>query len=128
MFSGLHPIYKGILLAFTGYTAFAVSDICAKWLAEQGYSLYQIIAIDCLIAVGLLLALSPFVPVLWSLLETLYQWERPFLVDDDKLLGRFPELASSLDVAVAETAKMVSSLARGETPHGTVAALDQYPR
>lgn len=59
MFSALSPTYKGILLALTGYTAFSVADICAKWLT-QSYSIYQVIVIDSAFACALLLALSPW--------------------------------------------------------------------
>ncbi len=58
MFSALSPTYKGILLALTGYTAFAVADICAKWLAGH-YSIYEIICVENALAVVLLLAVSP---------------------------------------------------------------------
>jgi nucleoside-diphosphate-sugar epimerase len=53
---------------------------------------------------GLLRALSPFVPLLGELLETLYQWERPFLVEDMKLRARFPGLGTPLARAIEETA------------------------
>ncbi len=58
MFSALSPTYKGILLALLGYTAFAIADICAKWLARY-YSIYEIIAFENGLAVLFLLAFSP---------------------------------------------------------------------
>lgn len=58
MFSGLTPTYKGILLALTGYSAFAMADACAKWLMQY-YSVYQVIAIENMIALVLLLAFAP---------------------------------------------------------------------
>ncbi len=49
--------------------------------------------------------LSPFVPLFRELLETLYQWERPFLVDDSLFRRRFPTVGSSLERAAASTAR-----------------------
>jgi nucleoside-diphosphate-sugar epimerase len=49
--------------------------------------------------------LSPFVPLFREILETLYQWDRPFLVDDSKFRARFPGLATSLDAALDATAR-----------------------
>ena len=63
MFSGLSPTYKGILLALMGYTAFAITDICAKWLSAE-YSVYQIIVAQNGIACVLLVAFSPFLVVI----------------------------------------------------------------
>lgn len=57
MFNALSPTYKGIILALSGYTAFAIADICAKWLAQY-YSIYQIIHIEGLVSLVILLALS----------------------------------------------------------------------
>lgn len=59
MFSGLSPTYKGILLALGGYTAFAVADICAKWLSAH-YSIYQVICFENGLACALLLLFAPF--------------------------------------------------------------------
>ncbi len=42
-----------------GYTAFAITDICAKWLSAE-YSVYQIIVAQNGIACVLLVAFSPF--------------------------------------------------------------------
>jgi drug/metabolite transporter (DMT)-like permease len=58
MFSSLSPTYKGILLALTGYSAFAVADICAKWLMQY-YTVSQVICIENILAVVLLVILSP---------------------------------------------------------------------
>lgn len=52
----------------------------------------------------LLLALSPFVPLFGELRETLYQWERPFLVDDAPFRARFPGVGTALADAVRATA------------------------
>jgi drug/metabolite transporter (DMT)-like permease len=57
MFSHLNPVYKGILLALVGYTAFAFSDTCTKVLLSR-YSIYQVITIDNVIAALLLLTIS----------------------------------------------------------------------
>ena len=51
--------------------------------------------------------LSPFVGLFRELLETLYQWERPFLVDDSRFRARFPGVGVTLEVAVRETARAV---------------------
>lgn len=44
--------------------------------------------------------LGPFVSLFGELSETLYQWDRPFLVDDTAFRARFPGLATDLDGAV----------------------------
>jgi len=49
-------------------------------------------------------ALGPVVPLLGELRETLYQWDRPFLVDDARFRARYPGLASTLEQAAAGTA------------------------
>lgn len=49
-------------------------------------------------------ALAPVVPIFRELKETLYQWDRPFLVDDGPFRARFPGLATSLEDAVRQTA------------------------
>lgn len=49
----------------------------------------------------LLRLLSPFVPFFGEVLETLYQWERPFLVDDQAFLTRFARQRTSVEEAVA---------------------------
>jgi hypothetical protein len=40
-------------------------------------------------------ALAPLPGLLGELSETLYQWDRPFLVDDRRFRMRFPGLAAS---------------------------------
>jgi hypothetical protein len=57
-------------------------------------------------AVGraMLLLLSPVVPLFRELLETYYQWDRPFLVDDSKFRARFPNLPTPLEAALDATA------------------------
>jgi nucleoside-diphosphate-sugar epimerase len=52
----------------------------------------------------MLALLSPVVPIFRELLETFYQWDRPFLVDDSKFRARFPNLATSLEAALDATA------------------------
>lgn len=46
---------------------------------------------------------GPFVPLLGELRETLYQWDRPFLVDDRKFRARFPGVGATTAQAVADT-------------------------
>ena len=41
--------------------------------------------------------MGPFPGLLGELGETLYQWDRPFLVDDQRFRARFPGLATPLD-------------------------------
>lgn len=57
MLKSLTNTQQGLVLALTGYSAFAVSDSCVKWLTDY-YSIYQIIAIDTLLAGLMLLAFS----------------------------------------------------------------------
>jgi drug/metabolite transporter (DMT)-like permease len=59
MISHLSNTQKGILLALAGYTSFAMSDACAKWLTLH-YSVYQVIAMDTGVATLILLALAPW--------------------------------------------------------------------
>lgn len=54
-------------------------------------------------------ALGPVVPMLRELGETLYQWDRPFLVDDGAFRSRFPGLATPLDRAAEEVAASVAT-------------------
>jgi drug/metabolite transporter (DMT)-like permease len=58
MFKHSSPVYRGIALALTGYTAFAFSDTCTKVLLGR-YNIYQVITIDNVIAALLLLAIAP---------------------------------------------------------------------
>lgn len=63
--------------------------------------------------------LSPFASIAREMLETLYQWDRPFAVDDSKFRARFPEIGADVDDAVAGTAE----LARPAAPsHGSGSA------
>lgn len=67
MFNHLTNTHKGMLLALFGYTAFSFSDTSVKWLSEQGYSIYQIIAVDTAIGAALMLAFAPMLGGLASL-------------------------------------------------------------
>ena len=64
-------------------------------------------------------ALAPFVPLMRELKETLYQWDRPFRVDDARFRARFPGFATSLDEAVRATVAAV------QAPH-RLAARSQF--
>lgn len=55
MFLHLSPSLRAMIIAFAGYTAFAWSDASVKFLAEQGYSIFQIITVDTAVGVILLL-------------------------------------------------------------------------
>jgi nucleoside-diphosphate-sugar epimerase len=66
-------------------------------------------------------ALGPFVGLFGELRETLYQWDRPFLVDDSRFRVRFPGVGATLDEAVAES---VSSAARPADPRASRSAPD----
>jgi drug/metabolite transporter (DMT)-like permease len=57
MFKQINPVYKGILLALFGYTAFSFSDTCTKFLVSH-YPIYQVITIDNAVAALFLLAIS----------------------------------------------------------------------
>lgn len=57
----------------------------------------------------LLRLLAPVVPLFAELKETLYQWDRPFLVDDSAWRARFPAVGSALELAVAQTAASLSA-------------------
>lgn len=50
------------------------------------------------------------------MLETFYQWDRPFLVDDSRFRARFPEVGVDLDTAVAETARVGAGTASTTNP------------
>lgn len=60
MLSHLSNTRKGILFALAGYTGFAMSDVCAKWLTQH-YSSYQVIVMDTAFASLIFLCLSPFI-------------------------------------------------------------------
>jgi nucleoside-diphosphate-sugar epimerase len=51
----------------------------------------------------MLVALGIFMPLLRELRETLYQWERPWLVDDSKFRGAFGVEATDSDEAIRRT-------------------------
>jgi nucleoside-diphosphate-sugar epimerase len=57
----------------------------------------------------LMATLSLFVPLFRELRETMYQWDRPFLIDDSRFRARFPGIGTSLERAVAETVAAVRS-------------------
>ena len=57
MFKQISPVYKGILLALFGYTAFSFSDTCTKFLVSH-YPIYQVITIDNAIAALFLVIIS----------------------------------------------------------------------
>lgn len=63
MFSGflntLSPIHKGMLFSTIGYAGYAWSDAAIKYLAKT-YPIYEIIAIDLLLASLLLVFIYPF--------------------------------------------------------------------
>ncbi len=57
-FRDLSNAHKGMVLALVGFTSYAFSDVCAKWLAQE-FSIYQVIFINNLCAsIILLLAAS----------------------------------------------------------------------
>ena len=56
MFNALNPTYKGIILAFIGFTAFAFGDVISKWLTAE-YSVFQVVFINHSFACLYLLAL-----------------------------------------------------------------------
>ncbi len=47
--------------------------------------------------------LWPFASLFRELLETLYQWDRPFLVDDARFRARFPDVGVTLEEAIDGT-------------------------
>ena len=59
MFNALNPTYKGIILAFTGFTAFAFGDVISKWLTAD-YSVFQVVFINHSFAALYLLTLLHF--------------------------------------------------------------------
>ncbi|MGQ0526526.1 MAG: DMT family transporter [Alphaproteobacteria bacterium] len=56
MFNRLSPTYKGIVLALTGFTAYAFGDICAKFLSQH-YPVNQVITFEAAIAGIIMLTL-----------------------------------------------------------------------
>ncbi len=59
--------------------------------------------------------LSPVASIAREMLETFYQWDRPFAVDDSKFRARFPEVGGDFDDAIAGTAALALPTA---PPHG----------
>jgi nucleoside-diphosphate-sugar epimerase len=57
----------------------------------------------------MIVALGPFVPVLQELRETLYQWERPWLVDDSKFRSAFGVDATDVDLGIRRTLEWFES-------------------
>jgi nucleoside-diphosphate-sugar epimerase len=62
--------------------------------------------------------LSPFASIAREMLETFYQWDRPFPVDDSKFRARFPEVGAPLAEAIAGTAALALAPAARATPDG----------
>ena len=58
--------------------------------------------------------LGLFVPILRSLRDTLYQWDRPFLVDDSAFRARFPGVGVTTERAVAEIVAELRAAQKGE--------------
>ena len=56
----------------------------------------------------MLVALGLFMPLLRELRETLYQWERPWLVDDSKFRSAFGVEATDPDDAIRRTLRSFS--------------------
>lgn len=57
--------------------------------------------------------LWPFASLFRELLETFYQWDRPFLADDARFRARFPAVGVSLERAVAQTVEGTTTVATG---------------
>lgn len=70
MFNQLTATQKGMALALAGYTAFAFSDTSVKILSERGFSVFQIVTVDCAIGAALLLVFSKYLGGLKSLKDT----------------------------------------------------------
>ncbi len=68
MLSGLNPTQKGIFLAICGFSAFAVSDACAKWLSPA-YPVFTIVGFIALFSVITGLVASPLLGGLQRTLE-----------------------------------------------------------
>lgn len=58
-FQNMSKTRLGMVLALCGFTSYAISDICAKWLL-QDYSLYQVIFINNIFACAALLIALPW--------------------------------------------------------------------
>lgn len=66
--------------------------------------------------------LAPIAPIAREMLETLYQWDRPFRVDDRRFRRRFPQVGSSLDAAIAATAAIAARAPASDGAPGTAYA------
>lgn len=73
MLSGLNPTQKGIFLAICGFSAFAVSDACAKWLSPA-YPVFTIVGFIALFSVITGLVASPLLGGLQRTLRTEKLW------------------------------------------------------
>lgn len=69
MLSRLNETQKGILIAITGFAAFVGSDSCSKWLAGH-YSVFQVVAVEYLIALAFCLLGAPFLGGFRKTLQT----------------------------------------------------------
>jgi drug/metabolite transporter (DMT)-like permease len=58
MFNDLSVAHKGMILALVGFTSYAFSDICAKWLTQE-FSIYQVLFQNNLCASVVLLLAAP---------------------------------------------------------------------
>jgi len=58
----------------------------------------------------MLVGLGIFMPLLRELRETLYQWERPWLVDDTKFRAAFGAKASDADEGIRRTLEWFEGL------------------
>ena len=61
------------------------------------------------LSAGLIRTLRGVVPLFGMLHETLYQWDRPFLVEDGAFRARFPGIGATLEQAVAETVAVAAA-------------------
>lgn len=73
MLSGLNSTQKGILLALMGFSAFSVSDACAKWLSES-YPVHTIIGFVAFFSVLTGIIASPLLGGLKRTIRTQKIW------------------------------------------------------
>lgn len=57
----------------------------------------------------MVVGLGLFMPLLRELRETLYQWERPWLVDDSKFRTAFDATATDVDEGIRRTLEWFTS-------------------
>ena len=69
MLSSLNTAKKGILIAFCGFTSFAIADACAKWLGAH-YDILHVIFWTYYISLILGLCFSPFLGGLKKTIST----------------------------------------------------------